>query len=97
VCTDPARRGEGLASRLMEAAITEARATSADFFALFGVRPMYAGYGFEAVPNTVISTKLYGARTGEVVTEPDEDLMVMPLKDRVWDPQPVIDLLGFKF
>lgn len=97
VATDPDHQGKGIGSALMKAALTEAHESSADFFLLFGVRPMYAGNGFVAVNNPVTSTQLYHAHTGQVVTETDTSLMVLPLRDIAWDPGAEVDLLGFKF
>lgn len=97
VATAPERQGQGIGSRLMAAALAQARASQAAFFVLFGVRPMYAGNGFQPMSNKLISTQLYDARTGQVVTEPHDALMVLPLKGLDWDPQATIDLLGWKF
>lgn len=97
VATDPDFQGKGIGSAMMKAAITEARASSATFFVLFGVRSMYAGNGFMPHSNEQISTQLHNARTGEVVTGPSNGLMVLPLTDQPWDTTATIDLLGFTF
>ena len=97
VSTDPDHQGRGIASALMAETLKEARASQADFFLLFGVRPMYAGNGFRNVPNHTIHTRLYGARTGEVATAPEPHLMVLQLRDIEWDDAAPIDLLGFSF
>ena len=90
-------QGKGIASAMMHAAFAEAHSCPAEFFGLFGDRPMYAGNNFENVPNTVTSTQLYDAHTGEVVTEPTQSLMILSLNGRAWDQNLPVDLLGFKF
>lgn len=97
VATDPDHQGRGIATELLKATIAEARASQADFYTLFGVRPIYAGHGFRAVPNPVTHTALYHARTGDVTRAETTDLMVMQLRDILWDDTAPIDLLGFSF
>ncbi|ROU01278.1 GNAT family N-acetyltransferase [Histidinibacterium lentulum] len=97
VCTAPERRGEGIASRLMEAAIAEARAMPAEFFVLFGDRPLYAGAGFEAHRNVLRFVDMEGARTNGLEHRRQGGLMVLPLGDAVWDGAAEVDLLGWLF
>lgn len=97
VASAPERRGEGIASRLMEAALAEARATEAEFFVLFGERPMYAGNGFEAFDNPLRWVELDHARTGEVREGRKEGLMVLPLGEARWNGEAAVDLLGHLF
>ncbi len=97
VATDPQRRGQGIAGRLLEAVIDEARAMGAVFVLLFGDRPLYAAHGFVAQPNVVTYLTLDGAWTGAVKTGADGGLMVLPLGNRPWDGAQPLDLLGHKF
>ncbi|SLN63334.1 GNAT family N-acetyltransferase [Roseisalinus antarcticus] len=97
VATDPDRRGEGIATRLMDAAIAEARATGADFFVLFGDQPLYAASGFVARSNTLRFVELDGARTGQVQEAKRGGLMVLPLGVVAWDSDAPVDLLGHLF
>lgn len=97
VATHPDLRGKGIAGHLLSAAIHEARAMRAQFFVLFGDRPIYAGRGFLAQPNSVTFTALIGARTGAVQTVAASNLMVMQLGDSAWDSSLPVDLLGHKF
>lgn len=97
VATDPAHRGRGTASALMEAAIGEARQSIAEFFVLFGDQPLYAGCGFVPQPNRLRSVGMDGARTGEVVVTGPEGLMVLPLTGVAWDTEADIDLMGSLF
>ncbi|SHH08892.1 Predicted N-acetyltransferase YhbS [Cognatiyoonia sediminum] len=97
VATDPTYRGKGLATVLMNAAVEEAKASLADFFVLFGDRPIYAGHGFRTVPNHAIYTTMEGARSGKVVQRPTGALMVLPLRGKPWNDSVVVDLMGHKF
>lgn len=97
VATDPDYQGQGIASALMTEAIAEARASAADFFLLFGVRPIYAGRGFRAAPNAIKHVAMYHAHTDDVRVQDDPYLMVMELKGITWDDTAVVDLLGFSF
>ncbi|KPP89302.1 MAG: putative acetyltransferase [Rhodobacteraceae bacterium HLUCCA08] len=97
VATDPDRRGEGIATRLMQAVLAESRAMPAAFLVLFGDQPLYAGTGFVSQRNPMIWTDLTDARTGPVERGRDDGLMVLPLGDMSWDPDAPLDLLGWKF
>lgn len=97
VCTAPSHRGQGLAQRLLAAAIAQARASGAEFFLLFGTAKIYAGNGFLPFANPVTYLDLRGARTGEVKSEPAEELMVLPLRASVWPTTAPIDLMGTLF
>lgn len=96
VATDPTARGRGLAGALLAEAIALAKASPAEFFLLFGDRPLYAGAGFRPMRNTILWCEMRGAITGQVTREPAESLMVLPLKG-TWDETAQLDLLGNLF
>ena len=64
---------------------------------LFGDRAMYVGHGFVAQPNMLRLVTLEDGYTGGIKTEPDETLMVLPLRDNEWDAKAPLDLMGHKF
>ena len=97
VATDPDRRGEGIASLLLGAAITEARQSIAEFVLLFGAAGLYAGHGFRPAQNAVRFVDMAGARTGDVKDQRAVNLMVLALSARAWDTQTPVDLLGHEF
>jgi len=97
VATDPIHQGKGIATALLAETLNEVRTTQAEFYLLFGVRPIYAGHGFRAVPNPVTHVEMYHARTSKITTAENTDLMVMQLRDRMWDDTAPIDLLGHMF
>ncbi|NCO86061.1 MAG: GNAT family N-acetyltransferase [Rhodobacterales bacterium] len=97
VATDPARRGEGIAGRLVAAAIDEGRAGPVAAMALFGTAQLYAAAGFVRVANRLRHVDLLGAVTGEVHETEAHDLMVLPLDGRAWDDVTPVDLLGHLF
>lgn len=97
VATDPDRRGEGIAARLLAEAIAEARASNAAFLTLFGTAGLYAGAGFRPVRNPLIWAEMTGAHTGGVCRDRAESLMVLPLGPRDWDEAVEVDLLGNLF
>ncbi|WP_342077324.1 GNAT family N-acetyltransferase [Yoonia sp. SS1-5] len=97
VATDPDEQGKGIGSALMKAAIAETRKSQADFFLLFGVRPMYAGNGFCNVSNPISYVDFYHARMGNIHHTDDHALMVLKTGDLDWDDQAHIDLLGHNF
>lgn len=97
VATDPTHRGKGIAAALLQAAITEAKASPAEFLLLFGTAPLYAGAGFVAVHNPMTWIGLTGARMGAVQSKQAESLMVLPLRNKEWDAAAPLDLLGNLF
>lgn len=97
VATDPDRRGQGIASTLLKAAIEEARKSPAAFFLLFGDAGLYAAHGFVPVSNPLRYVVLDGLRSGDAEDGQSDELMVLPLRDAVWDPETPVDLLGHKF
>jgi predicted N-acetyltransferase YhbS len=97
VATDPDCRGQGIASALLEAAISQAKATQAAFFLLFGDQPLYAGNGFQPVANPITHVDYFNARTGSLHHAVQDKLMVLPLTDAVWDDTASVDLLGHNF
>lgn len=97
VATDPEARGRGIASGLMARAIEEAKASPAEFFALFGDEPLYAGVGFREVHNPIRAVAMTDAITGEVTEHPSSNLMVLPLRETKWEDGALLDLLGYEF
>lgn len=97
VATDPERRGKGIATTLLKAAIAEARVSPAEFLLLFGTAPLYAGAGFHKAGNRLIHLGLRDAVTGALHREPAETLMVLPLRGGAWDETAELDLLGHIF
>ena len=97
VCTAPERRGEGIASRLMEATMKLAADSRADFLVLFGDQPLYAASGFVKHSNRLRYVEMDGSRTGDVKFERRGGLMVYALGDLTWDPGAEVDLLGNLF
>lgn len=97
VACAPNHRGHGIASQLLRVAIAEATASPAEFLLLFGTAGLYAGAGFLPAANPTTYIDLLGARSGAVKSEPAETLMVLPLRDRVWQPGLPLDLLGSLF
>lgn len=97
VATHPDHRGQGIATALMHAAIAEAKASPADFFLLFGDQPLYTAVGFRTVPNKTISISFHDIRTGPQEIRQHDKLMMMPLRDKAWDEDAVVDLVGHAF
>ena len=94
VATDPDHRGRGIATALMAAAITEARASLAEYFLLFGDQPLYAASGFVPQANPYVAVGMEGARTGQVESRLADTLMVLPLRGGHWDGTATVDMLG---
>lgn len=97
VVTAPEARGKGVATALLTEAIAFAKSTHAQFFVLFGDRPIYAGFGFENQPNSKTEVVLNDARTGLTRRSENPGVMVLPLTVRAWNPDAHLDLLGHKF
>ncbi|MBM1220489.1 GNAT family N-acetyltransferase [Ponticoccus sp. SC2-23] len=94
VSTATDRRGEGIASMLLDRAIAEARETKADFFVLFGTALLYPAAGFRAVGNPVRFLRIEGGRSIDIEEGPSSDLMVLEMRDRAWPSDLQVDLLG---
>lgn len=94
VSTATDRRGEGIASTLLEHAIAEARGTKAPFFVLFGTARLYPAAGFRSVRNPLRFVRVEGCRTMDVRDEPSQDMMVLELGERTWPEGQPVDLLG---
>lgn len=97
VATHPAHRGKGIAATLLQAAIAEARDSSAAFLLLFGTARLYAAAGFLPVHNPMTWIDLTGAHTGVVHSQRAESLMVLPLRDKHWNAAAPLDMLGGLF
>jgi predicted N-acetyltransferase YhbS len=81
----------------MKAAIAEAQASPAAFFVLFGDQPLYAASGFVTKTNLLRYSSFLGVQSGEVIDAAKDGLMVMSLRDELWDDTAVIDLVGHAF
>jgi predicted N-acetyltransferase YhbS len=97
VATDPAHRGKGIAAALVGTAIAQARGSRATHLMLFGDAGVYAAAGFRAAHNPMRWIDLTGARMGAIRSARATHLMVLPLRDRPWDPSAPLDLLGNLF
>ena len=97
VATHPDHRGRGLAGRLLQAAIDEARGARAAHFLLFGTAGLYAAAGFAAAHNPLVHVEIDGARTGALRRERAELLRVLDLGPAPWEPEAELDLLGGLF
>ncbi|QYZ69970.1 GNAT family N-acetyltransferase [Neotabrizicola shimadae] len=97
VATDPDRRGEGIAGRLLALAIAEAKASNAAFLTLFGTAGLYAAAGFREVHNRLKWVGMDGARLGDVHHAHARHLMVLPLGAQKWDDAAELDLIGNQF
>lgn len=97
VATDPAHQGKGIATRLMDVMLAEARAMPADIVMLFGNRPIYAAHGFVPKSNPTTSLDLTDRRINGTKSGPPSGLMVLPLTDTPWDDTAPLDLMGNKF
>ncbi len=94
VATLPDFQGRGAASALLKHAMADARSSRASFMVLFGNRPIYAGHGFVSKPNLVRFVGMDDCRTGEIIERRFDSLMILPLRDDVWDDDATVDLLG---
>ena len=97
VVTRADRRGQGIAGAMLTEAISQARGSMARFMVLFGDRPIYAGHGFHQAQNVLTWTTLDDVRSAGIRTGVDAGLMVLPLRDEVWDDAAPVDLVGHMF
>lgn len=97
VATHPDHGGKGIASALLQEAIKAAMTTQAEFILLFGRHPIYTRRGFQSVQNELRYVGIDEGHINTVFTRVDEDLKIMPLRDRLWDATAKLDLLGHLF
>ena len=97
VGTDPHYRGKGIATKLMAAAIQEARASVASFVVLFGDQPLYAGSGFMTKRNILRFTPFIDVRTVSIKEVAKEGLMIWSCRGLVPVSFALIDLAGHAF
>lgn len=97
VATHPDRRGEGIAARLVQAGIDEARAMRADLVALFGTAGVYSGAGFNQIPNQIRFVDLQNVQTNNIRHGATENFKILPLTKLDWDDTAVLDLVGGGF
>ena len=94
VATDPAHRGKGIATALLQAAIARSRATTAEFILLFGDRPIYAGMGFLPRTCTIRYLGMESGASTQIHTRVEPATRVLPLRETAWDDAALIDLAG---
>lgn len=98
VATDPDRRGQGHAAKLLQAALDTARRSVARHVLLFGTAKLYPAAGFCRIANPLTYLDLTGARTGPLHRDrPEKHLQALDLKDSPWDDRKPLDLLGGLF
>lgn len=94
VATDPAHRGKGIAAALLQAAIAAAKASPASYLLLFGQARVYAAAGFRTVANRLAHVVTNGRSAVRMVSDGDDSLMVLPLRDEPWPEADLVDLRG---
>ncbi len=94
VATHPDHRGQAIASNLLRAAIAQAHATAAEYLLLFGEAALYAGNGFARHTNILTYFDITDARSRDILTEPAQTLMVLPLRGQIWPASAPLDMLG---
>lgn len=94
VATHPDHRGKGIAAALLQAAIAESRASPAEHLLLFGVARLYAAAGFRRVSNRMAHVAVQRTRVARLVSDGDDNLMVLPLGDMPWPDDALLDLRG---
>ncbi len=97
VATDPAHRGKGIAAALLQTAIAEAKSSPAEYLLLFGEAKLYAAAGFRTVTNRMAHVEAIGASVRRLVSDGNDDLMVLPLRDNPWPEDALVDLRGPMF
>ena len=94
VATDPHHRSKGIAAALLQVAIAEAKASPAEYLLLFGGAKLYAAAGFATVANKMTHVATKGTRVVRMVSDGDDSLMVLPLRDLPWPATAALDLRG---
>ena len=98
VATDPDHRGQGLAARLLQAAIAAARQSTAQHVLLFGTARLYPAAGFRPTSNPLTYLDLTGARSGDLYRDRRvKHLQVLDIGPEPWDDTKPLDLLGGLF
>lgn len=97
VATDPAREGRGVASLLLNEAISRSRDSIAAFIVLFGDHPIYRKSGFLSRTNLLRHVVIEAGQTREIRTGVDDALMILPLTDADWPDDVTVDLMGPMF
>lgn len=94
VATAPDLRGQGIAAALLREAIAHAKASPAEYLLLFGTATLYSAAGFRNVSNKIAHIVTKGNRIARVVSDGDDALMMVPLRDQPWPDTAPLDLRG---
>jgi predicted N-acetyltransferase YhbS len=98
VATDPDWRGRGMAARLLQAALAQARQSPASHVLLFGTAGLYPAAGFRPISNPIRYLDLSGARSNALCHQAAaEHLQVLDLTEQPWSDAEGLDLLGGLF
>ena len=94
VATHPDHRGQAIATNLLRTAITQAQTTKAGYLLLFGEAALYAANGFTRHSNILTYLDITEDRTRDILIEPAQTLMVLPLRSQIWPTSAPLDMLG---
>ncbi len=94
IATAPQARGQGIATALLDRALTIGRDSNAGFALLFGERTLYDRAGFRLAANVYTRVDMTGAHTGDVDRVQSRFLRVLSLKAAPWPERAELDLLG---
>ncbi|MBC7478818.1 MAG: GNAT family N-acetyltransferase [Pseudorhodobacter sp.] len=94
VATDPSMRGQGIAGALLAEAITQAKSSPAEYLLLFGEAKLYSAAGFRTVANKMAHVATKGHRVARIVSDGDDALMTLVLRDQPWPATAPLDLRG---
>lgn len=94
VATDVDNRGKGIAAALLTEAISQMRASPAQYGLLFGSAGLYAAQGFGPVRGRLTYVDMTGAITGDIRHEFVPHLQALPLKGQAWPDMAMVDMMG---
>lgn len=97
VATARSHRKRGIASKLVDMAVSAAKQSTAEFVLLFGTEKIYRSAGFVPVNNPVRAVRLPENRSGDARDCGPQPLMVLQTGSTEWDPIAPVDLVGSIF